>query len=141
LLPLDANAVTARQLTPIEAAPSGPVETVELANAAGMRPRILTLEAAIQAITVPDRIGKIEHIALGYATPPENLANPKYFGVTVGRYANRIAAARFSIDGATYKLGANNGPNSLHGGLKRFDQPIWGIDPNASNGVLMHRKN
>ena len=143
LFPAAAQSATSRRLATIEITAAGPVETIELANTAGMRVRILALGAAIQSINVPDRNGKGDDVVLGYATAAEYLAKPQYFGATVGRYANRIAGARFTIAGSTYNLIANNGPNSLHGGLKGFDRQLWDIDavnsgPTAASVTLSH---
>ncbi len=104
------------------------VEAVELKNAAGMTARIITLGAAVQALMVPDRSGKPEDIVLGYARPQEYLDRPQYFGATVGRFANRIANGRFTLDGRAYRLAANDHGNSLHGGLRGFDKVVWRID-------------
>lgn len=105
-----------------------PIEAVTLSNANGISARIITLGAAIQALAVPDREGKAGDIVLGYRTAAEYLATPQYFGVTVGRYANRIDEGRFSLDGHEYSLERNDGPNHLHGGLKGFDKVVWEIE-------------
>jgi aldose 1-epimerase len=104
------------------------VEAVELSNGTGVTARIMTLGASIQALTAPDRDGKTADVVLGYATPAEYLAKPQYFGATVGRYANRIRGGQFTIDGKSYKLATNDGPNALHGGLRGFDKVVWKID-------------
>ena len=75
------------------------VAAVELSNGAGMSVRIIALGAAIQSLSVPDRKGKVADVVLGYATAREYLAKPQYFGATVGRYANRIAHGKFTLDG------------------------------------------
>lgn len=118
------------------------IEAVELSNASGVSARIITLGAAIQALSVPDRHGKSEDVVLGYATAAEYVAKPQYFGATVGRYANRIAQGRFELSGKQYALQANDGPNHLHGGLRGLDKVVWKIE-SASNGsparvVLTH---
>jgi aldose 1-epimerase len=86
----------------------------------------ITYGGIILSIKVPDAKGKIEDVALGFDTLDGYIANPgPYFGAIVGRYGNRIAKARFSLGGVEYKLAANNGVNSLHGGEKGFDKRVW----------------
>lgn len=104
------------------------VEAVELSNANGMSARIITLGAAIQALNVRDATGKSADVVLGYNTAAEYLDKPQYFGVTVGRYANRIAEGKFTLDGKSYQLATNDGPNHLHGGKQGFDKVLWTID-------------
>lgn len=119
-----------------------PIEAAVLTNSNGLTVRLITLGAAIQALSVPDRDGELADIVLGYATPAEYLANPQYFGVTVGRYANRIDAARFTLDGKEYVLEANDGSNHLHGGLEGFDKVVWKIEsveaPPVARAVFGH---
>jgi aldose 1-epimerase len=105
-----------------------PVESVELANGKGVSVRILTLGAAIQQLMVPDRQGRSADVVLGYASAQQYLDQPQYFGATVGRYANRIAAGKFALDGQQYQLEVNNGPNHLHGGNRGLDKVVWKID-------------
>lgn len=104
------------------------VEIVTLANSHGVTARIMTLGATLQSLEVPGRAGKKADITLGYDDAQSYLSHPNYFGASVGRYANRIAKGRFTLDGKTYKLATNDGPNSLHGGLKGFDKRMWKID-------------
>lgn len=108
------------------------IESVTLTNDKGMSARIITLGATLQALIVPDKNGRREDVTLGYDKAQDYLTRPNYFGVSVGRYANRIGKARFSLDGKTYALAANDGPNSLHGGPKGFDKRIWTIENTAS---------
>ncbi len=103
------------------------IEAVELSNGR-MSARIITLGAAIQSLQVPDRNGRPGDVVLGHATPAEYVAKPQYFGATVGRYANRIRDGRFSLDGTSYQLATNDGPNHLHGGVKGLDKVVWKID-------------
>jgi len=77
------------------------------------------------SLLVPDKDGRRTDVVVGFETPEEYAANPRYLGAIVGRYANRIANARFSLDGKTYQLAANNGRNSLHGGVTGFDKRVW----------------
>ncbi|MGA8203184.1 MAG: aldose epimerase family protein [Woeseiaceae bacterium] len=104
------------------------IEAAELTNGNGMRVRIMTLGATIQSLSVPDRDGNSGDIVLGYATPAEYLAKPQYFGATVGRYANRIAGGRFTLDGREYVLETNDGPNHLHGGTHGLDKVVWKLE-------------
>ena len=103
------------------------VDAVVLSNAHGMQARIIALGASVQSLAVPDRNGKSANIALGYASLGDYLSNPQYFGATVGRYANRIAKGRFTLDGHAYSVPVNNGVNSLHGGTRGFDKVVWTI--------------
>jgi aldose 1-epimerase len=104
------------------------VEAVELSNSAGMSVRIIALGAAIQSLNVPDRAGVRADVVLGYDSVRDYVAKPQYFGATVGRYANRIARGKFTLDGREYTLETNDGPNHLHGGLHGLDKVLWQID-------------
>lgn len=76
-------------------------------------------------LLVPDRKGQLEDVALGFDNLDGYLEKNPYFGALIGRFANRIAGAQFTLDGHTYKLAANNGSNSLHGGIRGFDKVLW----------------
>jgi aldose 1-epimerase len=108
------------------------IEAVELSNSSGVSARVMTLGATLQALSAPDKQGKSADIVLGYRTAAEYLAKPQYFGVSVGRYANRIAKGKFTLDGKAYSLAVNDGPNHLHGGTKGFDKVVWQIDSTKS---------
>ncbi|HEX5787776.1 MAG TPA: aldose epimerase family protein [Woeseiaceae bacterium] len=110
------------------------VTAVRLSNDAGYSVRVLSLGATIQSLEVPDREGNIADVVLGYPTAAEYLDKPRYFGSTVGRYANRIGAARFELDGRTYELEANDGRNHLHGGLEGLDKLHWTVE-SAESGT------
>jgi aldose 1-epimerase len=103
------------------------VEAVTLSNHKGMRATLITYGASIQTVVVPDRRGVGADVALGYPTLQAYLDQPQYFGSTVGRVANRIAKGRFVLDGKTYQVPVNNGPNSLHGGTQGFDKVLWTV--------------
>lgn len=103
------------------------IEAVTLSNDHGVSARILTYGATLQTLIAPDCNGEPADIVLGYDDVASYAEHPNYFGVTVGRYANRIAGGRFEIDGQTYQLPLNNGANSLHGGVKGFDKVVWKI--------------
>lgn len=103
------------------------VERMTLRGEHGFEASILTFGATLQALLVPDRGGHCADVVLGHDEFEGYLAQRKFFGATIGRYANRIAAARFALDGETVNLAANNGPNALHGGLQGFDRKLWRI--------------
>ncbi|MDQ8755188.1 aldose epimerase family protein [Sphingosinicella sp. LHD-64] len=104
-----------------------PVEAVTLRNANGIEARILTYGATLQRLIAPDRNGRRADVTLGHDDVESYVRTPNYFGVTVGRYANRIAGGRFTLDGRAYQLTLNDGPNSLHGGTQGFDKRNWTI--------------
>jgi aldose 1-epimerase len=88
--------------------------------------RVMAYGAKLVSVRTPDRTGKVADIVLGYNSLDDYLADNKtYFGAVVGRYGNRIAHGKFSLDGKTYQIPLNNGPNALHGGPKGFDQYVW----------------
>jgi aldose 1-epimerase len=99
-----------------------------LTNKNGMVVKIMNYGGTVTDIITPDKNGKMGDVILGYDSLSGYLqtGNP-YFGCLVGRYANRIANAKFTLDGKEYALAANNGPSSLHGGLKGFDKVIWSV--------------
>ncbi len=103
------------------------VEAVVLTNSKGVSARVITYGATLQALNTPGKDGKTADIVIGYDDIAGYEKTPNYTGVTVGRYANRIAGAKFSIDGTEYKLAANDGSNSLHGGVKGWDKRNWAI--------------
>jgi aldose 1-epimerase len=105
-----------------------PVERVTLRGARGFEVAIITFGAAVQALQAPDREGQCADIVLGYDDFPPYLAERRFFGVTVGRYANRIAGGRFELDGRGIQLPLNDGPNTLHGGPDGFDRKLWRIE-------------
>jgi aldose 1-epimerase len=103
------------------------VEIVTLSNAHGLRARVMTFGASLQSLMAPDSTGKSADLVLGYDTLQGYLDRRQYFGATVGRYANRIARGQFTLDGKAYQLSLNEGPNTLHGGVKGLDQQLWKI--------------
>jgi aldose 1-epimerase len=104
-----------------------PVEIYTLRNADGMTARIMTYGGIVQSLLVPDKNGKFGDVVLGYGTLDGYLTNSPYFGALIGRYGNRIAKGHFTLDGKSYTLAVNNGPNSLHGGIKGFDKRVWTV--------------
>ncbi len=106
-----------------------PVELFTLTNAHDVEVRAMTYGATIVWLHAPDREGHLDDIVLGYPTLAGYLAQSPYFGAIVGRYGNRIAKGRFTLDGKAYQLATNNGPNHLHGGVKGFDKVVWSAEP------------
>ncbi len=111
------------------------VEAVTLSNAHGISARILSYGATLQSLFAPDAKGQAADIILGHDDVAGYESKQGYLGVTVGRYANRIAGGRFTLDGAVYQLPANNGANSLHGGGQGFDRKVWTIASLSSGPV------
>ncbi|KPF65594.1 aldose epimerase family protein [Porphyrobacter sp. AAP60] len=140
---LGAMAVAASPATAAEAhrtmagalADGTPIEAVTLSNSAGVSARILNYGATLQSLVAPDREGRPADIILGYDDAADYEALPNYFGVTVGRYANRIGGGRFSLDGRSFQLTQNDAANSLHGGVEGFDKRVWRIAEVASGPI------
>jgi aldose 1-epimerase len=118
------------------------VELFTMTNAGGMQVQATNYGGAVTSIKVRDRSGALGDVALGFASMEGYRDNSPYLGVIVGRYANRIAGAQFRLDGRTYKLPANDGSNTLHGGVKGFDKVVWKAEPFERPGevgvVLTH---
>jgi aldose 1-epimerase len=93
----------------------------------GMKATVISLGASLQSLVVPDAAGKSADIVLGYASIDGYKAAPQYFGATVGRFANRIAKGRFTLDGHAYQIPLNDKTNTLHGGTKGFDKVVWSV--------------
>jgi aldose 1-epimerase len=111
---------------PFGKAPDGsPVEVYTLRNSEGAEARICTYGGIVLSLKVPDRNGRIGDVVLGYDTLAEYIKENPYFGSLIGRYGNRIAKGRFTLDGKEYVLATNNFPNHLHGGIKGFDKVVW----------------
>jgi aldose 1-epimerase len=111
-----------------------PVELFTLTNAHGIEVRLTNYGGIITSLKTPDRSGRFDDIVLGYDSLNGYLRNSPYFGAIVGRYGNRIAKGRFTLDGTTYRLAVNNGPNSLHGGMRGFDKVVWTAEPFRADG-------
>jgi len=103
------------------------VELYTLTNAKGMEATITTYGGIVTSLRAPDRNGKMDDVVLGFDTLDGYLGDPPapYFGALIGRYGNRIAKGRFTLNGTEYKLAQNNGVNALHGGLQGFDKVVW----------------
>lgn len=100
-----------------------------LKNVHGMACKVISHGAAIAELHVPDRNGKLSDVVLGYPFLADYLNQDGYVGATIGRVANRIAAARFELDGRIHQLRANDGVNHLHGGVRGFDKVVWAAEP------------
>jgi aldose 1-epimerase len=101
------------------------IELYALTNAKGVVAKLITYGALMTELHIPDRTGKAVDVVLGFDNLEGYLKGHPYFGATIGRVANRIAKGKFTLDGRTYTLATNNGPNHLHGGLRGFDKVIW----------------
>ena len=108
------------------------IAAVTLDNGAGVTATILAFGATLQALTLADRHGAAADIVLGHDTIAPYLEKPFFLGVTVGRFANRIARGRFALDGVEYRVGLNDGANSLHGGVQGFDKHLWTLHTPAA---------
>ena len=105
------------------------VEQFTLTNAHGIEMRVITYGAIITVLRTPDRNGALDDIVLGYDSLSNYESGASYFGAIVGRFANRIAHARFTLDGHTHTLAANDGQNTLHGGRRGFNKVVWSGEP------------
>ena len=120
---------------PFGKTPDGtPVEIFTLRNSRGVEARIMTYGGIVQSLKVPDKNGKFADVVLGFDTldgytRDAYVSACPYFGTLIGRYGNRIGGAKFTLEGQTYTLATNNGPNSLHGGIKGFDKVVWTAKP------------
>ncbi len=117
------------------------VDEYVLTNANGMEARIITYGGTITSIRVPDRDGNLTNVILGFDNLADYETRSPYFGSITGRYANRIAKARFTLDDQAYELAANNGVNSLHGGVVGFDNKVWeaeSVRGDGEVGVSLH---
>ena len=112
------------------ATPQGsPVDLYTFSNEHGMEVRAINYGGIIVSLRVPDKRGHLDDVVLGLNTLPEYMENKPYFGAIIGRYGNRIAGAQFKLDGVSYTLAANNGPNTLHGGNVGFNKVLWNAEP------------
>src|SRR2546423_3585148 len=114
------------------------VSVYTLKNARGIDVRVIDYGGIILSLRVPDRAGRFADIVLGFDSLADYERSSPYFGSLIGRYGNRIAGGRFTLDGKTYTLARNNGPNHLHGGLKGFDKVVWDVTPVERGLVLRY---
>jgi len=110
------------------------VDLVTMTNPNGIEARIITFGGIIVSLKVPDRNGKSDDVVLGFDKLDGYIKGHPYFGAIIGRYGNRIGAAKFTLDGVEYKLATNDGPNHLHGGVKGFDKVVWKIEQSKVEG-------
>jgi aldose 1-epimerase len=136
MLPTMASAESAKKAesSVVEAAfgtldDGGKVTLYTLTNASGAEAKIINYGAIVVSLKVPDREGKLRDVVLGYDDLAGYVKDKDFFGSTVGRYGNRIGAGKFTLDGKTYQLDTNNGPNHLHGGAQGFYKKLWKADP------------
>ncbi len=124
-----------------ETAEGAAVNVYTLVNANGLSAKILNFGGVLYEVNVPDRDGVFANVSCNYPTVPEYQSIRPFFGSLIGRYGNRIAAGKFTLEGKEYTLPINNAPNALHGGLKGFDQKIWDATQSADeNGAYLTLK-
>src|SRR5262245_41738229 len=117
---------------PFGTMPDGtPVDRYVLGNSRGVEVTIIKYGGIVVSLKAPDRAGKISDVVLGFDTLDGYLKTHPYFGAIIGRYGNRIAKGRFSLNGREYSLARNNGENHLHGGIKGFDKVVWKAKPST----------
>lgn len=113
-----------------------------ITNENDMTVKIINYGGIVTNLIVPDKNGKLADVVLGYDSLQGYLDETPYFGAIVGRYGNRIAKGKFTLDGKTYQLATNNGPNHLHGGNKGFDKVVWNSDdfvyPDSAGVILTY---
>jgi aldose 1-epimerase len=125
-VPVSSTAAPAVTSTPFGVTVDGrTAELFTLTNRHGIQVNLTNYGGIITSLRTPDRSGRFDDIVLGYDSLAAYIRNSPYFGAIVGRYGNRIARGLFTLDGNTYRLAVNNGPNSLHGGLRGFDKVVW----------------
>ena len=105
------------------------------------RLKVLDYGGIVQSLEIPDRHGRYTNVSLGFDNVADYVAGSPYFGATIGRYGNRIAKGRFTLDGKAYQLSVNDGDNTLHGGANGFDKRVWDVEPftrGADVGLRMY---
>ncbi|KAB0330585.1 galactose mutarotase [Janthinobacterium sp. PLB04] len=134
MTPVDSVSVTQ---APFGILPDGQhVSVFTLTNRQGMQVKVLDFGAIISEIHVPDRDGSFADVVLGFERIEPYLHNSAFLGAVIGRFGNRIAQGRFSLDGKDYQLAVNNEPNHLHGGNQGFHQVMWQAEPFTRNDVV-----
>jgi len=125
------------RVDPFGTLPSGEtVHVYTLTNANGVEARAITYGGVIVSLKVPGRDGRLGDVVLGFDELAPYTDRSPYFGSLIGRYGNRIAGGRFTLDGRTYALAQNNGPNHLHGGVRGFDKRLWRAEPFERAGAV-----
>ncbi len=120
----------------IEPFGAGSLKSYALANSHGMKMEVTNYGGRIVSLFVPDKNGKTDDVVLGYDSLKHYLKGNLYFGAMIGRYGNRIAKGKFSLNGKDYQLTLNNGHNALHGGPGGFHQAYWKVIPVKENNAL-----
>ena len=140
-LPMIASAAPSKKTGPAVAETAfgtleggGKVRLYTLTNSSGAEVRIINFGAIVVSLKVPDRAGKLRDVVLGYDDLAGYVQDRAYLGAIVGRYANRIAAGKFTLDGKSYQLELNDGPNHLHGGTQGFHKKLWRAEKVAGKG-------
>jgi aldose 1-epimerase len=113
----------------------GAVQIYTLTNKQGTEARITPYGATLVSLKIPDRKGLLADVVMGFDSLGDYIRTspPPYFGATIGRYANRIGGAKFTLNGKTYTLDKNDGANSLHGGFHGFDTVLWTAKPSITD--------
>jgi aldose 1-epimerase len=106
-------------------------------SSGGTRMKVLSYGGIVQSLELPDRAGRYANVSLGFDSLDPYVSDSPYFGALIGRYGNRIAEGRFTLDGTEYQLPVNDGPNSLHGGDRGFDKRVWDVTPNGPASLLL----
>ncbi|CAM5444654.1 Aldose 1-epimerase OS=Streptomyces tendae OX=1932 GN=GUR47_10415 PE=3 SV=1 [Streptomyces tendae] len=107
----------------------------------GTRMKVLSYGGVVQSLEIPDRRGRYANVSLGFDNLEDYVARSPHFGALIGRYGNRIAKGRFTLDGKDYQLSVNDGENSLHGGALGFDYRVWDVEPfteGSDTGLVLH---
>ncbi len=112
------------------------VALFRLANSAGFQTEISSLGGAVVSLFAPDRDGKFDDVVLGFDSLREYQENPPHLGVIVGRYANRIASGKFTLNGIEYRLAQNHGDHHLHGGIEGFSKKIWAAEQSSGEDAI-----
>jgi aldose 1-epimerase len=124
---------------PFGRTPFGEATLYTIANDNGLEVSITNYGGAITSIIVPDRSGNPGDVVFGYETVEEYVTHPRFMGALIGRYANRIAQGKFSLNGVEYQLAQNNGSNHLHGGIKAFHKVLWSAEAeDLPNETALH---
>ncbi|WP_407309167.1 aldose epimerase family protein [Pseudomonas sp. nanlin1] len=133
---LSAHAGLSQDRSNFGALPDGTtIEKFTLRNSHGMQASVITYGATLQALLVPDNKGQVADVVLGFDSVKDYQANGTvYFGATIGRFGNRLAEGRFSLDGKTFQVPQNDKSNALHGGPQGFDKRVWRAEPSNSEG-------
>ena len=126
-------------LCPASAQLMGAIDVFTIHNHNGLRAKLINYGATLVELWIPDRAGKLADVILGFDDPRRYLEPHPFLGGTIGRYTNRIAKGRFTLNGKSYGLATNQAPNNLHGGIEGFDRRYWTATQLAENGLRFSR--